>query len=179
MELYTDRLGLREMSEDDLSDITRILQDQKIYENTLRIPHPYTIDDAREWMRQIEEARAEGKAGWTFGIRLKDTGRFIGCIGLTAMNPHDETEVGYWLDRSFWGSGYMTESLRKVIEFAFAQGAHRVSGCHFTFNPASGRVMQKAGMTMEGIQRESLKKNGQYLDDVRWAILEQDLPKGR
>ena len=69
----------------------------------------------------------------------------------------------------------MTESLRETIKFAFLKGAHRVSGRHFPWNPASGRVMMKVGMSYEGTQREALKKGDQYIDDVCYGILKRDV----
>lgn len=174
MELKTPRLLLRPLSEEDVDDITRICQDPELYENTLNLPWPYTREDARNWLVGIEEAKAENRAGYDFAICLKDTGDFIGVIGLTRLNRHDDTEVGYWMDRNFWGQGLMTEAVKKVIGFAFAHGAHRVSGRHFTWNPASGRVMVKAGMKYEGVERESLKKDGKYLDDVCYGILDRE-----
>ena len=177
--IETERLILRPVGAQDIEDITRICQDPVIYENTLLIPKDYTRDHARHWIDTIETARAQGKAGHDFAILLKQTGRFIGVISLSPQNRHDETEAGYWLDRTHRGRGYMTEALRAVIAFAFAHGAHRVSAKHLTWNPASGRVMAKAGMTCEGIARESLKKEGRYLDDVGYAILDWEFDPSR
>ena len=174
MELTTDRLVLRYLSEADIDDITRICQDPEIYQNTLYIPSPYTRADAKNWLDQIFKSRAEDKAGDDFGIHLKADDRFIGVISLGAKNRHDDSEVGYWLDKDYREQGIMTETLREIIAFGFAKGCHRISACHFAGNPKSGRVMEKAGMTREGLHRESLKKNGQYLDDVVYGILERD-----
>lgn len=174
MELTTDRLVLRYISEADIDDITRICQDPEIYQHTLLIPAPYTRTDAENWLALITKNRTEGKAGDDFGIHLKETDRFIGVISLGPKNRHDDSEIGYWLDKDYRERGIMTEALRAVIAFGFSKGCHRISACHFAGNPKSGRVMEKAGMTREGVHRESLKKNGQYLDDVVYGILERD-----
>ncbi|MFZ2258269.1 MAG: GNAT family protein [Clostridiaceae bacterium] len=172
MELTTDRLVLRYLSEADIDDITRICQDPEIYQHTLLIPSPYTRKNAENWLDIVNKSRAEDKAGDDFGIRLKENDRFIGVISLGAKNRHDDSEIGYWLDKDYRSQGIMTEALLAVIAFGFAKGCHRISACHFVGNPASGRVMAKAGMTKEGLHRESLKKNGQYLDDVVYGILD-------
>lgn len=172
MELTSERLILRYISQTDIDDITRICQDPEIYEHTLLIPSPYKRADAENWVNTVEKNRAEGKAGHDFGLHLKSDGRFIGVISLTPVNRHDDTEAGYWLDKEFRNQGYMTESLKTVIAFAFAMGCHRVTACHFASNPRSGRVMEKAGMKLEGLHRESLKKNGIYYDDVVYGILD-------
>lgn len=169
--LTTSRLLLREATLADADEVTRILQDPAIYENTLNIPSPYTKEQALAWLGSVEESRAAGKSGWTFAIRFQDDERLLGMIGLGEVNRHDETEAGYWLDQAYWGRGITTEALEEVIRFAFEYGCHRVSARHFTGNTASGRVMEKAGMKYEGLLKESLKKEGRYYDDVCYAIL--------
>ncbi len=169
--LTTERLSLSEVTRADAPEITRILQDPAIYRNTLNIPFPYHLEHALAWIESVEENRAAGTGGWTFAIRFLREEKLLGVIGLGPVTRHDETEAGYWLDQACWGRGIATEALREVISFAFAQGVHRVSARHFTGNPASGRVMQKAGMTREGLLKESLKKEGRYYDDVCYAIL--------
>ena len=171
MELLTRRLVLRPLKLEDADDITRICQDRTLYENTLNLPWPYTKAMAQQFIHEVTKDQAKDQNGDHFAICFKATGEFIGVIGLTPMNRHDDTEVGYWLDQKFRDQGYMTEALQEIIRFAFLKGAHRVSGCHFPWNPASGRVMMKAGMTYEGTLREALKKDGQYIDDVCYAIL--------
>lgn len=178
MELNTERLVLRYLEEADIEDITRICQDPEIYEHTLLIPSPYTREHAEHWLGQVQKNRAEGTAGHDFGIHLKSSGRFIGVISLGPKNRHDDAEAGYWLDKDYRGQGIMTEALKAVIALGFADGCHRISACHFAGNPRSGRVMEKAGMTREGLHRESLKKNGEYKDDVVYAILDWEF-KGR
>ena len=64
-------------------------------------------------------------------------------------------EVGYWIGRSLWGRGYMTESLGAVLEYAFGTlGAPAVWGLHFASNDGSGRVMEKCGMAPAFEQRD-------------------------
>ena len=172
MELETQRLILRNISEADIDDITRICQDPEIYEHTLLIPSPYTRVNAEHWVDMISKNRAEGKAGHDFGIHLKENDRLVGVISLAPKNRHDDSETGYWLDKDYRNQGIMTESLKAVIAFGFKNGCHRVSACHFASNPRSGRVMEKAGMKREGLHRESLKKNDQYMDDVVYGILD-------
>lgn len=170
--IQTEHLLLRPLSRGDIADITRICQDPEIYANTLLIPSPYTEENAAAWLDTIDAARADGKGGHDFAIVLRESGCLIGVISLSPLNQHDDTEAGYWLEAAQRGKGYMTEALRAVIALAFEQGAHRVSARHLIWNPASGRVMAKAGMKYEGILRESLKNKGKYLDDVSYAILD-------
>jgi RimJ/RimL family protein N-acetyltransferase len=83
--------------------------------------------------------------------------------------------MGYWLGVPHWNQGYMTEAARRVIQFGFEQqDLHRMVACHFTINPASGRVMVKAGMTYEGILRQHVRKAEQFFDLACYGILRSE-----
>ena len=99
----------------------------------------------------------------------------IGAIGMEVQREHDRGEIGYWIGVPYWGRGYMTEALRGVLGWAFESlRLHRVFAVHFARNPASGRVMQKAGMRHEGSLRQHDKKWDAYLDVEVYGILDSD-----
>ena len=99
----------------------------------------------------------------------------IGRMSLTVNRRHLGGTVAYYLAERAWGKGYMTEVLRRVIDFAFdGLGLNRVEADHFAENPASGRVMEKAGMTKEGYARQKYCKNGVFHDAVLYGILKED-----
>ena len=84
-------------------------------------------------------------------------------------------EVGYSLAREYWNQGFMTEALRAVLDLAFRKlNLHRVEAQHETDNPASGRVMLKAGMRHEGTMRGRLFNKGRFVDVDVYAILRED-----
>ena len=75
----------------------------------------------------------------------------------------------------YWNRGYCTEAARAVVAFGFsAWGMHRIQARHYTNNPASGRVMEKIGMTYEGCLRQCVQKWGEYLDVCIYGILEEE-----
>ena len=82
-------------------------------------------------------------------------------------------EIGYCLSKKHWGQGIMTEALKAVIDYLFSEvGLNRIVARHNVHNLASGRVMQKSGMTFEGVQRQSGKDNkGNYCDLAHYSIL--------
>ena len=81
-------------------------------------------------------------------------------------------EVGYSLSRAHWNRGYMTEALKAVIDFGFeVLLLNRIEAQHETANPASGRVMAKAGMQKEGVLRSRIFNKGKYVDVALYAIL--------
>lgn len=102
-----------------------------------------------------------------------------GAINLHAIDDfHESAEIAYVLGRRFWSKGYMTEALRAVIRFGFeTMLLNRIYGDHFVTNPASGRVMQKAGMRFEGVMRQKYRGKQGFEDTACYAVLRGDLPE--
>ena len=110
-------------------------------------------------------------------IVIKDNGpEPIGSI--SAVHIKEKTScatIGYCMSRAHWGKGIMTEALSAVIAFFFDEvGINRVEAEHDPNNPASGRVMEKSGMTFEGTSRQAGLSNQGIIDVSRWAILRCD-----
>ncbi|MCL2386428.1 MAG: GNAT family N-acetyltransferase [Defluviitaleaceae bacterium] len=107
-----------------------------------------------------------------FAIEHKKDRKYIGNIDLRLIPEHDKTGTGYVINRKYWGKGYMSEALRTIISFAFETlELNRVESHHYTANPASGRVMEKAGMIKEGIAIQSEKVKGIIHDCVLYGIV--------
>ena len=181
VELQTTRLLLRQLREEDLPELVEVIKDKRIYETTLRVPHPYTMERAREWFKISEGLWATG-TGCPFTIFERDSGTLVGGTGLEIVREHERAELGFWVGVPYWGRGYTTEAAHAVLGFGFGRlGLHRICACHFAGNDASGRVQQKLGMTREGVLRHQFKKDGRYIDDVMYSILadefEPDLEK--
>ena len=103
---------------------------------------------------------------------VRENGECVGRMMLTVSRRFHTGTVAYYLAESTWGKGYMTEILKRVIDFCFDDlGLNRVEADHFARNPASGRVMEKAGMTKEGLARQKYCKDGEFLDAVLYAIV--------
>lgn len=167
--LTTEHLILRPCVADDAAVIQRLVSHIEIARNTLSIPHPYPEGGAAEWI-----AKHEASEEVVFAIVPRDGGEVVGVIGLVPKK-HDCAEVGYWIGVPYWGHGYASEALVAIIDYAFRERAlNRVEAMHFTRNPASGRVMQKAGMRHEGTHREAVRKGDDYLDTEMYAILRRE-----
>ena len=75
----------------------------------------------------------------------------------------------------FWGHGYMTEALKRLIQYGFEEhNLNRIDANYFIFNPASGRVMEKAGMTFEGVLRQRFIKDENTIDVGVCSILREE-----
>lgn len=108
---------------------------------------------------------------------IEKDGELVGDISVTRWKEDDEwCEIGYCLSRRCWNQGLMTEALSRVLTFLFdTVGFHRVQIRHDAQNPASGRVMQKCGMTYEGTHRGAVRtRDGRWADICVYAMLSTD-----
>jgi RimJ/RimL family protein N-acetyltransferase len=165
--IETERLRLRPFQLEDAPEVQRLCGAREIAASTLNIPHPYPDGAAEEWIS------GHGKDGSvTFAIERKEDGALVGAVGLRMEADHARAELGYWVGVPYWGRGYATEAAGAAVRHGFeAKGLNRIYAFHFTNNPASGRVLQKIGMTHEGRRRAHTRKWGEYLDNEAYGIL--------
>lgn len=172
--IETERLILRKMIMRDASDMYRYCRDKEVARHVLWEAHT-SILETRSYIRyNLYQYRSGEPASWC--IVLRETGRVVGTIGYMNYSPENSTvEVGYSLSRERWGKGLMTEALDAVISETFRSlKVHRIEAMHFSDNPASGRVMEKCGMTHEGHMREKICCKGVFRDVEMWGILNKD-----
>lgn len=119
------------------------------------------------------------KSFYQWAVTLKGNDEPIGSIGLFVVNESDLCgDVGYCIGKKYWGQGIMTEALTAVLEFAFETiGFNRIETYHSVNNPASGRVMQKSGMTFEGMARQKYKSMCGFEDSNMYSILKEDFKR--
>lgn len=167
--LKTGRLILRGLSKGDEEELRAAADHETVARGTAGLPHPYTLEDAVSFVNGRYNDFL-GEKGGVFAVVEKETGMMIGCAGISPTRK-GSVEIGYWITPSRWNLGYCTEVVKTLIVFAREEmGMHRICAFHFPDNPASGRVLEKAGMTREGVLKGFLFKNGEYLDAVVWAV---------
>lgn len=172
--LQTQRLILRPFTLADAPDVQRLAGDREIAATTLLIPHPYEDGMAEEWIKTHPTGFQEG-TGICFAIALRETEELCGAIGLRIHKINRNAELGYWVGKPYWGRGYCTEAARAIVQYGFeVLGLHRIYSSHFSNNLASGRVMQKIGMSHEGCLRQDTWKWGKFEDVELYAILKSD-----
>ena len=133
-----------------------------------RFPHPYTCDDAEEWV----EYASTTLLGQVFAIEVQ--GEAVGGVGLVPGEDvfRRSAEVGYWLGRSVWGRGLAPLALGAITRYALEdQRFLRLFAGVFAGNQKSSRVLAKAGYTLEGVRRGAVFKGGQLLDEEIWVRL--------
>ena len=120
--LNTSRLSLRPLASEDFPSLIELLSDFEVSRALRQVPHPYTQQDAEDFLRITIEGR-EANALDDYAITRHHDGSFIGGIGLRYNDERTRADFGYWIARKHWGCGYATEAVRAVIDFAFSERA--------------------------------------------------------
>lgn len=171
--LRTKRLLLRPFDLADAASVQRLAGDREVASTTLTIPHPYEDGMAKEWI-ETHAANWESRKVMTLAVTSESEG-LVGAIGLHLKLEHRRAEVGYWIGVPFWNRGYATEAAEAVITFGFNElDLNRIEAHHFTGNSASGSVMKKLGMKLEGVRRQHVVKDGELENLVLYAVLRSD-----
>ena len=148
--------------------------DRAVADTTQNIPHPYPDGAAEQWIATHDSQFAEA-TGAVFAVTARPDLVLVGCIGVRIDRSRDEGEIGYWIGRPFWGCGYGTAALQVFLPYCFEHlGLHRVQARHLKRNPASGRVMEKAGMRRERAFREHNAKSGSEENMVMYGLLRDE-----
>ena len=169
--LSTARLVLRPFALADAPEVQRLAGVREIAATTLKMPHPYPDGVAEAWISTHGSAWAERRT-LTLAVTLGGDGTLIGTVGLTLVMEDRRAELGYWIGVPWWNRGFATEASRAVVDFGFGcLGLHRIMARHLARNPSSGRVMEKLGMTKEGVLRHHVLKWGEFEDLVVYAVL--------
>jgi RimJ/RimL family protein N-acetyltransferase len=165
-----DSIVLRPWARTDIDSLVRYANNRKVWINLRDLfPHPYTRTDAKKWIGHCE---SEASKPANFAIEL--SGEAIGGVGVRLLDDvHRLTaEIGYWIGEPFWGKGIATEALKRTTRYALAEfGLERLQATVFEWNPASARVLEKAGYVLEGRLRRSIFKDGRIGDALLYAML--------
>ncbi|MCA0149850.1 GNAT family N-acetyltransferase [Rossellomorea vietnamensis] len=171
--LRTDRLNLRKLC---MYDTQRAfdhwLSDERISDHRVSPAHKTIAETHKRMKKTVDGYVSKEFCHW--GIELKDGGGLIGEIDLYDFDSSTgNCEVSYSIGYDWWNKGYGTEALKAVVEFAFIHmNVHKLSAAHNTDNPASGRIMEKAGMKREGVLRHMIRNaKDQYKDCAVYGLL--------
>jgi [ribosomal protein S5]-alanine N-acetyltransferase len=169
--LESARLVLRPFQESDSSDVKRLAGDKRIADTTTTIPHPYPEGAAQAWIAthaQTFSARSQ----ITYAVTLRGSGVLVGTVSLMDISPkHSRAELGYWTGVEFWGLGYCTEAVCRIIPFAYEHlNTTKIVARCLARNQASARVMEKAGLLKEGHLSKHVLQNGNYEDVLLYGL---------
>jgi len=173
--LETERLILRRFTPDDAEAMYRNWASSDNVTKYLTWPAHSSADVSRMllgfWMKDYDDPRT-----YHWGLTLKATGEVIGDISVVHLNESAScAELGWCIGEAYWGKGFMPEAAHAVRDYLFdVVGFGRIEACHDVNNPKSGRVMQKIGMTCEGIRRKSGRNNQGIVDVAYYGMLKDD-----
>lgn len=171
--LATERLLLQPFTLADAEALQRLAGAEEIADTTLNIPHPYADGLAEAWIESHADAFRDRER---VVLAITDSNAvLVGAISLRLDLGHRRAELGYWIGLPFWGRGYATEAVVAMVEYGFKElGLNRIFAHHLARNPASGRVLEKAGFVHEGFHRAAVLKNGRFEDLHSFAVLRAD-----
>jgi RimJ/RimL family protein N-acetyltransferase len=141
----TERLLLRPGWAEDARELTAGIADPAIVRNLSQVPWPYGEEHAAEWLARPQDPKLPE---FLLTLPGRHGSAIIGACGLHA--GESGPEMGYWIARDKWGQGFATEAARAVARLACMLGHLRLTACHAFDNPASGRVLRKAGFVPTG-----------------------------
>ena len=164
---------LRPWAPGDEEALVRHGDNRSIWRNlTDKFPHPYTLEQADNWIAYCQDL-PEGQ--WPLAIEVD--GEAVGGIGVERYRDLSRMtgEIGYWLGEAVWGRGLATEAVRTLSRWAFReQDFERLQATVLEWNPASARVLEKAGYVLEARLRKSIVKDGEIIDSMVYGRLRGD-----
>jgi RimJ/RimL family protein N-acetyltransferase len=168
-----DQIYLSEHEAADKQRFVEYLNEREIYDNTLRIPFPYTEADAEAWLNLVASMTKQHGQPIHWAIRNVEGGLLGGCgFQNFEIGKSHQAEIGYWLAKPFWGKGIMPAVVRRVCRHAFDElGLMKITAHVFSENTRSARVLEKCGFREEGHLRKHFRKDDRYVDARMFGLL--------
>lgn len=173
MFIRTQRLLLRPGWLEDLQEVTAGIGEFAVARNLAQVPHPYDEAAGRDWLSRPFDAR---QPSLLITLPGQHGAPVIGGVGFGPRADHAEFELGYWIARQHWGNGFATEAVRGLVDYARSIGITRLAAGHFLDNPASGRVLEKAGFLATGkIEQQFSLARGEQVPCAKFVLRMEDL----
>ena len=168
-----NQFELREWQLSDAASVAENLNDIRIWNCVSDfIPHPYSEEDGKQF---IESCLSKPKPAVDFAIVVD--GKAVGGIGVVPQKDcyRITTEIGYWLGVNYWNKGIVTEAVKQIVKYAFANlPVIKIFAPVLDFNIASQKVLEKAGFEREAILKQGAIKNEKIVDMHYFSIIKQD-----
>ena len=177
-QIETERLLLRRMTHDDAAAFFEMMTNPAVLAHAEFDPPLDSIADARNLLDTVNDWFTK-KTGWRWGLVLKTNQTLIGRAGFMGYSAYDRrAEIGCICHADYWGQGYATEVVRRMVQFGFEEmNLHRIEAECNAGNIASARVLEKAGFTLEGIWRDRIVERGKFINLKQFSILEDEYKK--
>lgn len=169
MIIITKKFTLRPFKKTDAKDIAKNINDKEISHNTLHIPYPYKLKDAKEWLaRTLPEYRKRKPKKMHLAIEIKN--EVVGGVSLMEIQGGHKAEIGYWLARKYWKKGIMSAAVEEIVDYGFKKfDLVRIYAYVFILNKGSQKVLLKNGFKKEGVMKKGVMKKDEYRDEILLA----------
>ncbi|KHE71871.1 GNAT family N-acetyltransferase [Halobacillus sp. BBL2006] len=169
----TDRLYLEPYERSYAAEVAKLAGVWDVAATTF-VPHPYTVDDANEWIGLHKDWIEKGSA-YPLAMIDKQSKRLIGTMTLRVDDKHSKGELAYWVGKPYWSKGYATEAAKRLVKFGFEElNLNRIWAAAMTGNPASSKVMQKAGLSYEGTLKQDMLHRGEFKDIAVYGMIKEE-----
>jgi [ribosomal protein S5]-alanine N-acetyltransferase len=159
---------LRPWKMEDLDSLVKFANNYNIAKNLMDLfPHPYTIEDGKAFIGMATKNSPPSI------LAIEINGEAAGAIGLHSQNDiyRKNGELGYWLAEAYWGKGIITNAIVQMVDYGFKNwDINRIYARPFGYNIASQRALEKAGFILEARLEKTIFKNGEYVDELIYAV---------
>jgi [ribosomal protein S5]-alanine N-acetyltransferase len=171
LRLETDRLNLQPFKKEDAIRIRDLANNIELA-SILGLPHPYKLKYAEDWIA-IQPEQIKDGVEYPLTIESKEFNEIIGTITIRIDKSNNKGELGYWIGKDYWGYGFATEAVNKIIEFGFNQlKLNKIWASAISRNIASKVVLEKAGLQKEGTLRQNKLLQNVYEDVDVYGLLQ-------
>jgi [ribosomal protein S5]-alanine N-acetyltransferase len=171
------RVMLRELRPSDAPALFAMLTTEEV--SRFISPPPTTVEGFERFIQWANSERGKGNYA-CFAIVPHGMDTAVGLFQVRQLEPGFGTaEWGFAMGSAFWGTGVFADGAKLVLEFAFDTiGVHRLEARAAVLNGRGNGALRKLGAMQEGVLRRSFLRNGEYLDQALWSILDEDWRAG-
>ncbi|MEL3971447.1 GNAT family N-acetyltransferase [Rossellomorea oryzaecorticis] len=171
--LHTEKLILRRFSKSDAPSVQNLANNKEVGE-MIGLPQPYLLKHALDWF-DIQPGLFEKEIEYPLAIVQKRTDELVGTITLRVDKDNQKGELGYWIGRPFWGLGFATEAVKRMMLFGMEElELNKIWASALSRNIGSITVLQKAGLVKEGVLKQDRLLSGTFEDIEVFGIVKSD-----
>jgi [ribosomal protein S5]-alanine N-acetyltransferase len=171
--LHTERLVLRPFSKSDAPSVQNLANNKEVAE-IIGLPQPYLLKHALDWI-EIQPGLFKQENEYPLAIVQKRTDDLVGTITLRVDKDNQKGELGYWIGRPFWGKGFATEAVKRMVFFGIEElELNKIWATSLSRNIGSITVLQKAGLVKEGVLKQDRLISGVFQDFEIFGIVKKD-----
>jgi RimJ/RimL family protein N-acetyltransferase len=164
---------LRPWTINDLDSLVKFANNFNIAKNLMNVfPHPYTFENGKDFIEMANKNKPPNI------LAIEVNGEAAGAIGVHLQNDIycKNAEMGYWLAEPYWGKGIISKAIAQMKDYAFKNwDINRIYARPFGYNIGSQKALEKAGFKLEARLENTIFKNGEYADELIYAIRRQEV----